>query len=459
MEKIQIRLNKLTKDQLEKICKRMKIKYPKKKQNIVNRLLNPLKSKYRVAMALWTEDENEKFIPEEVVREVGQYLTPQDIGRSIVNVPSRWPGKLTRNDPRREILRERRDKYTDLKEEYHRHLRKYNLKKLESMGYDDPYTFKDSYKFVMWMLEKKLPLNDILKIANDPLSHYYFTKNDLLEKMERILVISSGTSTITGYNNVKSLLKVKDLDVNKITKNGNIALHTAINEDNQDMVELLLERKDLDVNKTGDKIDGNNVEGNGSTPLYLACHIGNPEIVKLLLKRKDIDVNKTYFGAPPLYFAVQKNDPEIVKLLLKRKDTDVNKTYNGVTPLDKACHIGNPEIVELLLKRTDIDVNKTGDFGPPLYYAVERNYPEIVELLLKKKGIDVNKRYNGVTPLYNAVERNYPEIVELLLKKKGIDVNKTGDFGQTPLDKALLDRNEEITELLKTHGGKRVYKK
>ena len=48
MKKIQIRLNKLSKHQLEKICKRMGIKCPKRKRDIVNKLLQPLETKYRM---------------------------------------------------------------------------------------------------------------------------------------------------------------------------------------------------------------------------------------------------------------------------------------------------------------------------------------------------------------------------------------------------------------------------
>ena len=377
-------LQKMNITDLKSICKELGLPCPKSKSNIVKKLLEPLSKIYK--MSQWKNKEG-SYLPSNVTKNVQEYLTAPEYANLIVNKAAWKPGKLPRKDFRREILRDMKDDLGELKDNYHMILRKYNLKKLKSMGYDDSDTFKDSYKFVMWMLEKKLPLNDILKIANDQLSHYYFTKNDLLEEMERVLVISSGTSNTTGYNNVKSLLKVKDLDVNKITKKGKIALHTAIKEDNEDIVELLLKRKDLDVNKTQDKIDGNNIEGNGSTPLYMACHVANPEIIELLLKRKDLDVNKPYFGAPPLYFAVQKNDHKIVELLLKRKDLDVNKTFDGVTPLDKAVQNNYQEIVKLLLKRKDLDVNKTPDGITPLDYAVQNNYQEIIELLKEHGGI------------------------------------------------------------------------
>ena len=48
MKKIQTRLNKLSKRQLQEICKRMGIKCPKRKRDIVNKLLQPLEVKYKM---------------------------------------------------------------------------------------------------------------------------------------------------------------------------------------------------------------------------------------------------------------------------------------------------------------------------------------------------------------------------------------------------------------------------
>lgn len=48
MKKILIRLNNLTRKQLNEICKRMKIKCPDRKRDIVNILLQPLETKYKM---------------------------------------------------------------------------------------------------------------------------------------------------------------------------------------------------------------------------------------------------------------------------------------------------------------------------------------------------------------------------------------------------------------------------
>ena len=56
MKKIQTRLNKLSKRQLQEICKRMKIKCPKRKRYIVNKLLQPLETKYKMFSACMRDD-------------------------------------------------------------------------------------------------------------------------------------------------------------------------------------------------------------------------------------------------------------------------------------------------------------------------------------------------------------------------------------------------------------------
>ena len=56
MKKIQTRLNKLSKRQLQEICKRIGIKCPKKKRDIVNKLLQPLGYKYKMFSACMGDD-------------------------------------------------------------------------------------------------------------------------------------------------------------------------------------------------------------------------------------------------------------------------------------------------------------------------------------------------------------------------------------------------------------------
>ena len=74
-------------------------------------------------------------------------------------------------------------------------------------------------------------------------------------------------------------------------------------------------------------------------------------------------------------------------------------------------------------------------------------------------GVDVNVTADGgFTALHFAASEGYKEVVELLIAT-GADVNATSDRGVTPLDEAIdphatLDRQPEIADLLRKHGGK-----
>jgi len=47
----------------------------------------------------------------------------------------------------------------------------------------------------------------------------------------------------------------------------------------------------------------------------------------------------------------------------------------------------------------------------------------------------------------------HKEVVGLLIAK-GADVNAKGDGGTTPLDRAIINDETEIADLLRKHGGK-----
>lgn len=53
-----------------------------------------------------------------------------------------------------------------------------------------------------------------------------------------------------------------------------------------------------------------------------------------------------------------------------------------------------------------------------------------------------------VFTLHELVERGDPTLVKGFLEQPDIDINKAGEVGLTPLDKAIINRNAEIVELL-----------
>ena len=55
--------------------------------------------------------------------------------------------------------------------------------------------------------------------------------------------------------------------------------------------------------------------------------------------------------------------------------------------------------------------------------------------------------------MHSAAERGHKEILEHLISK-GANVNAKADNGLTPLQNAIKERQTEIADLLRKHGGK-----
>ena len=85
-----------------------------------------------------------------------------------------------------------------------------------------------------------------------------------------------------------------------------------------------------------------------------------------------------------------------------------------------------------------------------LHLAASFSEADVAEFLLANKA-EVNAKDNRfTTPLDGARNK---DVAELLLAK-GADVNATSEGDMTPLDWALFNRNKEVAEFLREHGGK-----
>ena len=160
------------------VCQDLGLSCPKTKISIINRLLQPLRKKYK--MEQWKQDG--EFLPENVVKEIQTYFTAEEFAKSNVNKAARYPGKLQRTDPRREILRDTKDRFRDIQDNYMINLRKYNVGELHRDGTMNLQQ-RCPREFLKYIRRHKLPLNDVLSIVDDPLSGYPFSKKDVLEEI------------------------------------------------------------------------------------------------------------------------------------------------------------------------------------------------------------------------------------------------------------------------------------
>ncbi len=87
-----------------------------------------------------------------------------------------------------------------------------------------------------------------------------------------------------------------------------------------------------------------------------------------------------------------------------------------------------------------------------MWHCLEGN-DEIVEELLKRDADLYARTYKaGETCLHGAVVLNRSSIAEILLKR-GMDVNVRSNHGHTALDRALMEENLRMIDLLRSYGG------
>ena len=148
---------------------------------------------------------------------------------------------------------------------------------------------------------------------------------------------------------MQEILKHPDLDINKVNKDGNAALHVAAkktsSESTTKAIQEILKHPDLDINKAS-------VNKYGRTALHLAV-IGMRKIMSLkeILKHPKIDIDKTdNYGDTALHIAVRFQTNYVQKLL--NEDANPNITNNkNETPYDIAKQKTNKEeMIKLLTK-------------------------------------------------------------------------------------------------------------
>lgn len=150
---------------------------------------------------------------------------------------------------------------------------------------------------------------------------------------------------------------------------------------------------------------------------------------------------------------------------LANAHSDQAGQLHGASPLHWAAHRNAVQVCERLIALgADVNDSASDWWLTPLAWAADAGSAEAVEVLLKH-GADVNQDAVVGTISLHAVAMGgssrgsrdpdaYRRTAELLIAH-GADVNRRaiGDRGQTPLDDAVANNNEEVAAVLREHGG------
>lgn len=157
-------------------------------------------------------------------------------------------------------------------------------------------------------------------------------------------------------------------------------------------------------------------------------------------------------GWTPLHFAAARGDlPAAASLLANGQAVD-QRNGNGRTALFEAAKRGHTALLPLLLHH-GANPNAKGKQGyTPLLAAAEQGHAVTIEVLLAN-GADIRATCtSGDSALHRAVRRGHLAAAQTLLEG-GIPVNQKS-HGETPLEIAQRDEDQELIALLRAQGGR-----
>lgn len=248
-----------------------------------------------------------------------------------------------------------------------------------------------------------------------------------------------------GILSMVKLLVSKGADVNMKSWNDQTPVITA-SYSHPDVAEFLIS-KGADVMQK---------DKDGETAIHAAAGSGETDLVKLLIS-KGADVNaRDKDGCPPLYSAVTmpgKVDA-IAALIENGADINARESKEGENILQHAAEWGATDSVKLLLsKGADVSAKDNGGHTA-LHYAVRLMGKAETIKALAQAGAELNAKESkyGQTPLHVAIDEHNDEAVKALLEI-GADVNAKDNNGNTTLQYAIDDKEDQIADLIRQHGG------
>ena len=312
---------------------------------------------------------------------------------------------------------------------------------------------------------------------------------------------------------VEILIKHKCI-INAAGFEGNTAMHRAVEQGHNRIVDILLESGLCDINLTNDQ---------GNTAFFVACSSGNVAAAKAIATRKDLNVSHVNkLGKNAYLMASVSGKADFIPLLLSLgvdcnlqdqfgntaliisaflefqgfavdllEQSDIRpelKGKNGRTALHWAAWQGLGNLTDMLLKgnrllgngmdkngdtpfilaaknkqfhlldkfgHADCDVNIQGDRGKTaLHWVSNHGDPDGMKAMLSIPDLDINKQDSllNTALLYTAINHHYTEM-KLLLPSKP-DVNIVGEGGRTALHWVCQRDYTDMVRQLLNHGAK-----
>ncbi len=233
---------------------------------------------------------------------------------------------------------------------------------------------------------------------------------------------------------VRELVRQK-ADVNAPQADGTTALHWAVQANDLEMADLLIQ--------AGAKVSTANVAG--AKPLQLAAVNGSSAMIeRLIAAGADPSAPLTKSGDTALMLASRTGKVDAVRTLLDRgANVNAHETWGGTTALMWAVSEKHPEVVKLLIEH-GADVSARSYYVPS---ASGRGFEGSTPVPQKPAGNFEEFASGWLTPLMFAAREDGLESARLLVKA-GADINAQAADGKDALSLAFFDGSYNVAEFL-----------
>ncbi|XP_065890705.1 transient receptor potential cation channel subfamily A member 1 homolog isoform X2 [Dysidea avara] len=233
-------------------------------------------------------------------------------------------------------------------------------------------------------------------------------------------------------------------DVNAPNASGTTPLSLAVQKQDENIVELLLDTPDIEVNKS-------NLQG--YTPLHYASAGKKTEIITMLLDKGADLFSKTARGYIPIHIACQKGSSEILEHLITKSPSEKQqqmleaKDNNGNTPLLLAAEAQSQAAFNLLQTTYKCDSNAKTNCGDTVLHKFAKNYDAMLnpQLLEDTQYLTMMDGGNSArdSPLHIACQRGHWKTAVVLIEKNA-DFELKNAVGNTPLVVAIAGGKREV---------------
>ncbi len=193
--------------------------------------------------------------------------------------------------------------------------------------------------------------------------------------------------------------------------------------------------------------------------VFRAAREGTMDSLKKLIEQHPEKIHeKDKNGMTPLALAAANGKLDVTTLLLEKKADVHTRSKDGWTPILLAAEGGHSEVIAVLLEHGAEKNDALPNGWTSLHLIADNGSSDTLRILIGAKA-NVNAQTGagsspeGATPLFFAAKHGYVEIAKMLIEA-GAEVNLANSHGKTPMNAAEKHGDEQMIDLLKTHGGK-----